>query len=137
MMSALRWSVWYALKWWADVKASGRTDAPLAQTLYRSLLHHGYIDEKGEVVKKIEQPERPRGAYAQEWLNLHRSFDELFPKLLSGAGGDSAKILLYAIQTQGWYKLWRDDFLKAADFRGRRVFEPRMRGGHNAADIYA
>ncbi|MEL9990371.1 MAG: hypothetical protein QXP98_01535 [Thermoproteus sp.] len=137
MMNALKWSVWYALKWWADVKSSGRTDTPLARALYRSLLHHGYIDEKGEVVKKIERPERPKGAYAQEWLNLHESFDELLPKLLSGAGGDLAKMLLYAMQAQGWYKLWRDDFLKAAGFRGKRVFEPRMRGGHNAADIYA
>lgn len=136
MMNALRWSVWYAVKWWNEAKAAGRTEAPVAKALYRSLLYHGYIDEEGRVVRRLEEPGRPKGPYAQEWLALHESFDRAFPKVLDG-DVDTARMLFQAMQAQGWYKLWRDDFLKAAGFKGRRVFEPKMRGGHNAVDIYA
>ncbi len=136
MINALRWSVWYAVKWWEEAKAAGKVDAPVARALYRSLLHHGYVDEEGDVVKRPRTPGTPRGPYAQEWLALHRSFDAIFRKVLEG-DSEAARILFEAMQAQGWYKLWRDDFLKAAGFRGRRIFEPRMRGGHNAVDIYA
>lgn len=136
MVNALHWSVWYAVKWWEEAVAAGKTEAPTAKALYRSLLHHGYIDEKGRVIKRLDMPETPRGPYAQEWLALHKSFDAVFRKVLEG-DLEAARALFEAMQAQGWYKLWRDEFLKAAGFKGRRVFEPKMRGGHNAVDIYA
>jgi hypothetical protein len=135
MVNALRWSVWYALKWWLDARAAGATDSPVAKALYRSLLHHGYVDEEGRPVKRIEEPKRPRGPYAQEWLALHEAFDRAFPKILRG-DAEAAALILESMQAQGWYKLWRDDFLEAAGFEGRRVLEAPLRG-HNAVDIYA
>lgn len=137
MMGALKWSVWYAVKWWSEARASGRTESIVAKALYRSLLHHGYINERGDIIKRINAPERPRGSYAQEWLNLHEAFDAIFPKVLEGTAGEALELLLDSMQSQGWYKLWRDGFLEASGFAPRGLLEPRTLGGYNAVDIVA
>jgi hypothetical protein len=135
MVNALRWSAWYAVKWWLEARDAGMADRPVAKALYRSLLHHGYIDEGGRPVKRVEQPKRPRGPYAQEWLALHEAFDRAFPKILRG-DVEAGRLVAESMQAQGWYKLWRDDFLEAAGFEGKRVLEAPL-SAHSAVDIYS
>nr|KJR73390.1 MAG: hypothetical protein TU35_06125 [Thermoproteus sp. AZ2] len=136
MMNALRWSLWYAAKWWPLAREN--PDTLFAKALRLSLIHHGVIDERGELKKALKEPERPRGPYAQEWLALHEAFDKIAGAVAKGeADRDVLEALLASMQSQGWYRLWRDGFLEAAGFKAaKRVFEPKMRGGINAVDIY-
>ncbi|ACB40773.1 class I SAM-dependent methyltransferase [Pyrobaculum neutrophilum] len=136
LKKALDWSVWYAAKWWREVKEGADLKKPFAKALYISLLRRGIIDERGEFRKEVGEPEMPRGLYAREWVEMHMRFDELGAARVARDEVDrNALELLYSdIQVQGWHRIMVKAFLKAVGVTdGQAVLEPYSREGHLAA----
>ncbi len=142
LKKALDWSVWYAYKWWREVKEAGAADLrnPFVKALYTSLLARGVIHEDGRLGKELEKPEMPKGLYAREWIEMHQRFDELGAvKIATNQVDRNALELFHSdIHLQGWHKIMVGAFLKATGFSGGlSVLEPLSGEGYLAALVYS
>ena len=140
--NALRWSVWYALKWWYEIYREGlnKNNNMFVRALYLSLLENGYIDRDGRVVKRVKEPRPPINSYAAEFVGLHESFDRLGAVRIASNQVDENTIgVLYsAMLSQGWYDTMRITFYKlvgATSFR--RLYVPVVKEGHDIASLLA
>ena len=140
LKKALDWSVWYAVKWWREIRETGAAgDNVFAKSLYTSLLLQGFIDEDGNIKKEVEKPELPKGLYAREWVEMHERFDQLgAAKIARDEVDRNALEILYSdIQIQGWHRIMIKTFLKAARMvSGLAILEPYSKEGHLAVLVY-
>ncbi|WP_258870460.1 class I SAM-dependent methyltransferase [Pyrobaculum aerophilum] len=141
LKKALDWSVWYAAKWWREVREAGAANLknPFVKALYTALRTRGIIDDEGRVKKEVSRPEMPKGLYAREWVEMHKNFDEIGAvKVAKDEADRNALDLFYSdIQIQGWHRIMVKAFLKAAGFTdGLRVLEPYSREGQVAVLIH-
>jgi hypothetical protein len=79
--TALRWSEWYAVKWWEEVYSElglqSIRESVFARALFISLRIRDYVREDGRIKKRREKPEYPTNSYAIEFVELHESFDRI------------------------------------------------------------
>ncbi|ACB39461.1 hypothetical protein [Pyrobaculum neutrophilum] len=146
---ALRWSAWYAAKWWREAReAAGGTW--LGRILYLSLRLRGAVDERGDPapVYKIrgimgeellvfeERPEYPTNLYAAEFVDFHSSFDRLNVVNVAQNNVDENTVAMLhsALQISGWYRLVRRAFVKLVG-RGGVVLEAFVKEGHTALSL--
>jgi hypothetical protein len=59
----LKWSEWYAVKWWEEVYSElglqSIRESVFARALFISLKIRGYLREDGRIKKRPEKPEYP------------------------------------------------------------------------------
>lgn len=140
LKKALDWSVWYAAKWWKEIKEAGvaRSNA-FVKALRESLYFHGVLDERGDIKREVKKPELPKGLYAREWVEMHERLDQIGAvKIANDEADRNALELLYSdIQVQGWHRIMVKAFLKAVKMpRGLALLEPYSKEGHLAALVY-
>ncbi|MFB6490000.1 MAG: hypothetical protein TU35_001930 [Thermoproteus sp. AZ2] len=140
LRNALSWSAWYALKWWYELYREGlhKSDSPFVKALYFSLLENGFIDRDGHIVKRVKEPRPSANTYAEEFLELHQSFDKLGAVriAMNQVDENSVAILYSAMLTQGWYNALRLAFYRLANaYEYRRLYFPILREGHDAAAL--
>ncbi|MFP3349000.1 MAG: methyltransferase domain-containing protein [Thermoproteus sp.] len=140
--NALRWSVWYALKWWYEIYREGlhKSGNIFVRALYLSLLENGYIDREGRIVKRVKEPRPPVNSYAAEFVGLHESFDKIGAVKIATDQVDenTVGVLLTAMLSQGWYDIMRITFYRLVGVTGaRRLFVPILKEGHDVAALLA
>lgn len=138
--NALRWSVWYALKWWHEIYREGlyKNNNVFVRALYLSLLENGYIDREGRIIRRIKEPKPPVNTYTAEFVSLHESFDRIGAvKIAANQVDENTIAILYSTMlTQGWYEMMRSTFFKlvgAANFK--RLYFPVIKEGHDIASL--
>ncbi|MGC8582104.1 MAG: class I SAM-dependent methyltransferase [Thermoproteus sp.] len=140
--NALRWSVWYALKWWYEIYREGlhKSNNIFVKALYLSLFENGYIDREGRIMKRVKEPRPPINSYAAEFVGLHESFDKLGAVRIAANQVDENTIgVLYsAMLSQGWYDIMRVTFYRLVGATGaKRLFAPIIKEGHDIASLLA
>ncbi len=140
--NALRWSVWYALKWWYELYREGlhKSSNIFVRALYLSLLENGYIDKDGRIIKKIKEPRPPVNSYAAEFVELHGSFDRLGAvKVASNQVDENTIGILYSTMlSQGWYDVMRLTFYRLVGATAyKRLYAPVIKEGHDIASLLA
>lgn len=138
--NALRWSVWYALKWWYELYREGlhKSNNTFVRALYLSLLENGYIDREGSIIKRVKEPRPPVNSYAAEFVELHQSFDRLGAVRIASNQVDENTIgILYSTMlSQGWYDIMRLTFYKLVGATGfKRLYVPVIKEGHDIASL--
>ncbi|AEA12402.1 hypothetical protein TUZN_0918 [Thermoproteus uzoniensis 768-20] len=135
---ALAWSLWYAVKWWDELRRELGVDAGggiFGKALYMALRARGVVDDEGEIVKKVERPERPVNPYAAEFVELHEAFDALGAASVARGIVDRERlrVLYSSMLAQGWYNIMRDTFpdvVKVEKFG--KIVEPHCKEGQMA-----
>jgi hypothetical protein len=140
--NAYIWSIWYALKWWRELYREGlhKSDSPFVKVLYFSLLRSGFINRDGYIVKRVKEPKPPANTFAEEFLELHQSFDRLGAVriAMNQVDENSVAILYSAMLTQGWNNALRLSFYRLTNaYKYRRLYFPILREGHDAAALIA
>ena len=142
LKKALKWSEWYAVKWWEeifnDLGLSSVRGNIFSRTLFISLRLRGYIGENGYVKKRPEKPELPTNSYAMEFVELHESFDQLGAVNVASNKVDENMIsVLYSTMlSQGWYKILRRTFLELVGIKNYGVIlEPVIKEGNVALAV--
>jgi hypothetical protein len=140
--TALRWSEWYAVKWWEEVYSElglqSIRESVFARALFISLRIRGYVREDGRIKKRPEKPEYPTNSYAMEFVDLHESFDRIGAVNVAANKADenTLAILYSTMLSQGWYKILRQTFLRLVEIeRYPAIFEPIVKEGHTAAAV--
>jgi hypothetical protein len=103
LKTALKWSEWYAVKWWREVYGElglqAVRDGLFARALFVSLKLRGYVDGRGRVGRRPEKPEYPTNSYAVEFVEFHESFDKLGAVNVAANKIDEATLsILYSAQ---------------------------------------
>jgi hypothetical protein len=140
--TALRWSEWYAVKWWEEVYSElglqSIRESVFARALFISLRIRGYVREDGSIKKRPEKPEYPTNSCAMEFVDLHESFDRIGAVNVAANKADenTLAVLYSTMLSQGWYKILRQTFLRLMEIeRYPAVFEPVVKEGHTAAAV--
>jgi SAM-dependent methyltransferase len=140
--TALRWSEWYAVKWWEEVYSElglqSIRESAFARALFISLRIRGYVREDGSIKKRPRKPEYPTNSYAMEFVDLHESFDRIGAVNVAANKADenTLAILYSTMLSQGWYKILRQTFLRLVKIeRYPAIFEPIVKEGHTAAAV--
>ncbi|MEL9991667.1 MAG: methyltransferase domain-containing protein [Thermoproteus sp.] len=138
--NALRWSVWYALKWWYEIYREGlnKSNNIFVRALYLSLLENGYIDRDGKIVKRVKEPKPPINSYAAEFVSLHESFDRIGAvKIASNQADENTIGILYSTMlSQGWYDVMRVTFFRLVELAEyKRIYVPVVKEGHDIASL--
>lgn len=138
--NALKWSVWYALKWWYEIYREGlhKAENVFVRALYLSLLENGFIDREGHIVKRVREPRPPVNTYASEFVELHESFDKIGAAriALNQADENVVGVLYSTMLTQGWYNIMRATFYRLTGAAGyRRIYFPVIKEGHDIAAL--
>jgi hypothetical protein len=142
VQTALRWSEWYAAKWWEEVYSElglqSIRESVIARALFISLRIRGYVREDGRIKKRPEKPEYPTNSYAIEFVELHESFDRIgaVNAAANKVDENTLSILYSTMLSQGWYRILRRIFLRLMEIeRYRTIFEPIIKEGHTAAAV--
>ena len=140
--TALRWSEWYAVKWWEEVYSKlgpqSIRESVFARALFISLRIKGYVREDGNIRKRPEKPEYPTNSYAMEFVDLHESFDRIGAVNVAANKVDenTLAILYSTMLSQGWYRIVRQTFLRLMEIeRYQTIFEPIIKEGHMAMAV--
>jgi len=140
--TALRWSEWYAVKWWEEVYSElglqSIRESVFARALFISLRIRGYVREDGSIKKRPEKPEYPTNSYAMEFVDLHESFDRIGAvNVATNRADENTLAILYSTMlSQGWYKILRRTFLRLMEIeKYPAIFEPIVKEGHMAATV--
>jgi hypothetical protein len=140
--TALRWSEWYAVKWWEEVYNNlgfqSIRESVFARALFISLRIRGYVREDGRIKKRPEKPEYPTNSYAMEFVDLHESFDRIGAVNVAANKADenTLTILYSAMLSQGWYRIVRQIFLRLMEIeRYQTIFEPIVKEGQMAMAV--
>jgi hypothetical protein len=116
--TALRWSEWYAVKWWEEVYSElglqSIRESVFARALYILLRIRGYVREDGNIKRRPEKLEYPTNSYAMEFVNFHESFDRISAVNVATNKADEnmLAILCSTMLSQSWYKILRQTFLR-------------------------
>ena len=142
VQTALKWSEWYAVKWWEevynDLGLQSIRESVFARALFISLRIRGYLRDDGRIKKRPEKPEYPINSYAIEFVELHESFDRLGAATVAANRADEGMLaaLYSAMLSQGWYRILRQTFLRLMEIgRYQTIFEPIVKEGHTATAV--
>jgi hypothetical protein len=142
VQTALRWSEWYAVKWWEEVYSElvlqSIRESVFARALFISLRIRGYVRKDGNIKKRPKKPEYPTNSYAMEFVDLHESFDRIGAANVAANKVDekTLSVLYSTMLSQGWYKLLRQTFLRLMEIeKYPAIFEPIVKEGHTAAAV--
>ncbi len=140
--TALRWSEWYAVKWWEEVYSElglqSIRESVFARALFISLKIRGYVREDGNIKKRLEKPEYPTNSYAMEFVDFHESFDRIGAvNVATNKADENTLAMLHSTMLiQGWYRILRQTFLRLTEIEKYSViFEPIVEEGHTAAAV--
>jgi len=140
--TALKWSVWYAVKWWEEVYnelgLQSIRESFFARALFISLKIRGYLREDGHIKKRPEKPKYPTNSYAIEFVELHESFDRVgaVNVATNKADENTLAVLHSTMLSQGWCKIFRRSFLRLMEIeRYQTIFEPIVKEGHMAMAV--
>jgi hypothetical protein len=131
VQTALKWSEWYAVKWWEEVYSElglqSIRESVFARALFISLRIRGYLREGGRIKKRPEKPEYPTNSYTIEFVELHESFDRIGAvNVATDKADENTLAVLYSTMlSQGWYRILRQTFLRLMEIeRYQTIFEP-------------
>jgi hypothetical protein len=140
--TALRWSEWYAVKWWEEVYSElglqSISESVFARALFISLRIKGYVREDGNIKKRPKKPEYPTNRYAIEFVELHESFDRVGAvNVATNKADENTLAMLYSTMlSQGWYRIVRQTFLRLMEIeRYQTIFEPIVKEGQMAMAV--
>jgi hypothetical protein len=142
VQTALKWSEWYAVKWWeeaySELGLQSIRESVFARALFISLRIRGYLREDGRVKKRPEKPEYPTNSYAIEFVELHESFDRIGAvNVATDKADENTLAVLYSTMlSQGWYRILRQTFLRLMEIeRYQTIFEPIVKEGQTAMAV--
>lgn len=140
---AVKWGVWYAVKWWDEIYREIGLDSIrssiFARALFLSLRQRGNIDAQGRMVKSVNRPELPTNSYALEFVDLHESFDRLGAVNIAYNHVDEniVDVLMSTMLSQGWYRILRRTFLELVEIqRYGAVVEPIVKEGFVMLQVF-